>query len=415
MLTRRSRFMVRLGLGGVLGGLLLPAAGCNSGGANVVLEYVPQPTHPQMIESDVKLAIPPLGVAWTGTNRDDRSGMQSLAWTVTVQNDAEPARQTTYTYTAGTGPAPAGGNRSAALWQDATRGRLASLFTKGAEQTGKHIQIVDRDHLHKVLSENDLEIAGIVDGGGHLSEKAKQLPIDGFIFGQVDIHTTVEYGQKDKWYEKAARYTPVVGGYTGWMNSSKKQEVRRIITLNGRFQLTDRATGKVWLTHAFAHNEVDTAKPPPFIGGDKQLIDMKKGEEEVIARLLEYEAQRFVSRLLPVRFQVPVKVAFDDKNEIWRAGVRDLQTRDYAAALAKFEQVLQTSVGNKDALFCAALAAEALGRLQDAKNYLSQVGVKPDSRKEDDRQIANAFRRVQDRLDAGETEPPGTKVARQTR
>jgi hypothetical protein len=386
-------------------GLGLSFCGCRSVEREVAVRYTLVPDKCDLLKTDpadpIRICVSTVDVRSGGEWSDPRQGIPQT-WTYTYQVGTEPAQTATLRF----GPVSNDHTQqNCKHWEDLCRGEIARKLKAGADTDGAYVTMVDRDALPQIVRESDLKKGDLVDADVRLA-KIKQLGVDLFVFGTVDVVTRYDVTWKR---DMAARIVNWIPWLHGAADDSPKQQIRRTITFAGNFRVIDAATGEQHLQQAFNEQAYEDKKPTPLIGSSMTTMDLEP-EEQIIRRFLQQELDRFVGRLVPVLVTEPIWVQASRNGDCVQ-GVQALGAGDCTAALARFQAALATDPKDHRALFGAGVALECLHRLPEAQDRYGQaknmIGGSRKDRKGrdtsgDKRACSAATERVAERMRRGE-------------
>lgn len=290
------------------------------------------------------------------------------------------------------------------LWANAVRSRIAELLTRQAAAAGVQLELVDRDRLQTCLDEQDLELADIIQGN-HLSENARLLPVDLFIFGTIEGQTVIRTKLETNSALNIARFSPYGGNIAQDLNCPK-QRIRRTVTFAGSLAVHETATGRVLVAHELVGQTIEDDRAKPW-ESDRTELDLMP-EEQQVRQKLDGEVRRFVGRLLPTPMECLCTVRSSRSKESTEA-VRLLVQGMDEEALALFQAALNQDPDDHRSAFGAGVACERLGRLSEAERcyrlaIMNSRG-KKDKKGDGESQYPVALQRVKDRLSQASGEP----------
>lgn len=338
-----------------------------------------------ILESGLKINVSHVDVKWN-TRWNSEHGLRRIVWYYTWRRGyrVEGYRSAEISYE----------SSNAELWVNKVRSTLAAEIDDQARRQGIELVMVDRDRVANRLDEQDLTVAGIAESGTG-GERPKMLDVDAKIYGELHVDVKLETGDRTTIDSLRTWYRPFgwrIGAHVGL---GKKQKIRRIMTLQAKFELQDAKTGRVWVTHASGEQTLDTEKPSRFFGSSKHRIDFEQPDEEIAAAFFEIATMDFLAKLLPVERSVEVVVESSRHDEC-EAGVAALRAREFKAALAHFREAVRKREDDHAAHFGAGVAREALGHLTAAERHYRDALRFADE--EDVRGYRVALQRVEQRI-----------------
>lgn len=377
---------------GLLG--MASAAGCSERG-QVMLEYTSQPDHPEVLasataSSSIRVCVAKVDVNWRA--EDGASTRYASQSTRTWRYSDFTGRSSQGTLQANMA-SEASSDRDGQLWANVVRSQIGALLAEQAEAANMSVMLVDRDRLKTYLDEQDLQMADIVQGD-RLSEKARLLPVDLFIFGTIEGQTCVRTKLETNPGLTLASFAPYGGSIARALNHPKRR-VQRTITFSGSLAVHQTATGRILLSHAIAGQTIEDERALPW-QSDRTEMDLMP-EAQLIRAKLDGEVRRFVGRLLPTTIETiyTVKSSSDENS---RKGVRCLEKGANEEALALFQAALVKDAGDHRSAFGAGVACERLGRRADAEAYYRRAVMhgsgKKDKKGDGESQYLPALQRV---------------------
>lgn len=382
-------------------------AGCGqSVRREVIVEYTPKPDKGDILKTDAKtplhVCVNQIVVRWNTDCNDQHAGRQT--WTLQYMFGAEDAPTTTFTTSVVSASEQ---TRQAKQWENLCLSRIKAQLKAGADAEGKYVVMVDRDALGTIVRENDLKNAGIVETD---KSKVKQLGVDMFVFGTVDVLTQYEITYKrdmSAWILNHVPYVPSV------FDDSPKQHIRRTITFAGNFRAVDAKTGEQWFLQDFSQQDLQDKKPWPVVGPDRTRLDLVP-EERLVKEFFEESVDCFVSRLVKTRVRKTILVE-SSKDPACAKAVESLRS-DENAALVSFDMALAKNPRDHRAAFGAGVALERMRRLPEAqaKYQLAKdnAGATAQDNCGEKGKYNNAFKRVSERIERGEVNDTPVLAAR---
>lgn len=254
-------------------------------------------------------------------------------------------------------------------WRGIASDMLMSTLQKQARTSDSKLIFVDTASTGRVKEESDLAAMGATSGD---ASTGKMKDVQARLAGKVEIIVTRT--------QTKGRTLNSIGafGYGGWgggggggaATSEEATGIRRDITINSMFTLTDLKTREAILS--YGNNVTSGAvKKSGFITGSKGEGDLKSGDAE-IRDLINAAITEFVCQLVGGKFSFDVPV-MASKSEASKAGVRKLLAEDYSGALADFRAALASDANDDLSAYGAGVACEASGTYKQARSYYLQA------------------------------------------
>jgi len=383
----------------------LVACGCGGGGVErtVEIKYDLMPDHPDILdtspEAPLRICVSAVDIKSDVEWNDPTVGYPQV-WTYQYSIGMESPQSSSVQIGL---VSAAQKERNSQVWETMCRSGISDALAEGAEKAGQYVTMVDRDNMKEIIREKDLMQGGVVETDERL-ERVKQLGVDLFVFGQVNILTRYNISRKKSFLRSTMQVVPIAGKL---VDDSPKRQIQRSITFSGHFRAVDARTGKEWLLHHFSEQKDETKKPVAFIGTDQDVSDLEP-EEAVIKRYLEGEVDGFAGHMVPVSCKTNVLVE-SSSNENCIQGVSVLPL-DPQRALDFLRAAIDENPGDHHAYFASGVALEQLGRLEEAhKQYrqaacMTNATLKDEKGRDNDGEdliYAMAVKRTEIRIDRG--------------
>lgn len=298
------------------------------------------------------------------------------------------------------GPSAARSRKWAAIAAEMIEAMLQGIPAEPAQLT-----IVQRRATKKILDEQDLQLAGIVEGDA-ATRAGKLLAVDGLIMSRINIRVDTRKQDKSSidWLRLLGpvgavgrpadpRFRRVEGGPAAGNPYETRRgvvvtpvglelptrtisEISRNLTVECGFALVDATTGRsVVQAPPQIHQKRDQAQPNFLFGGCVDAADLDP-IDHFIGELVERAAREFVGQLVPVRWSYTYEVI--GKGNHGEAAVRALRADDFAAALAEFEAAHREDPERDSHVFGMAVACELMGDPRKALEHYRMAASMPD-------------------------------------
>jgi hypothetical protein len=298
-------------------------------------------------------------------------------------------------------------------WRTIAADMVEAMLQSNGPDAGQPLTVVQRRATKKILEEQDLQLAGIVQSD-EATRVGQLLAVNGLITSRINIRVDVRrrtrsqidwmgllgggggggggrpvaaqprrphyrqgtgYGYKvrNSAYRRGA--PPPPPGYRRGggsdIPSRTVEEISRSLTVQCTFALVDARTGATVVQYASPIVQKTDKKSPDFLFG--QYIDEADLDpvDHFIGELIERATRDFVSTLVPTRVEYSYEVIGrgDDGEE----AVRALRAEDYETALRKFQAAYKDDPEEPDTVFGLGVACELAGDFDRALKYYRQV------------------------------------------
>lgn len=272
-------------------------------------------------------------------------------------------------------------------WAQIAADMIEGMLQSAADMPGG-LQVVDRGLTRQILAEQDLKLAGLVEGST-ATQAGKLLNVQGLITSSLTIQIetqetarqTVDWGavlggavrvmappseprSKVRVYRdrRTGRVLYAERVYSqGYqpapaprMPTREVREISRRMMVQCKFALVDAATGQALVVYAPPPFRKDDETAPSFaFGGEGELNPI----DPFIGELVERAVSEFVAQLVPSRVEVTYQLVGKDQAE---AGVRALRADDYATAISHFQAGLAKKF-RPETLFALGVTYELMG------------------------------------------------------
>jgi tetratricopeptide (TPR) repeat protein len=260
-------------------------------------------------------------------------------------------------------------------WSDMTASVVRAIIQKSNEQFGTNLRVADYDETKKIFAQSDMAAAGMIDSPGNLGESAKMLNAQAFILSKINVKVDTQKGKK----RTVSGLSGAGWGGYGWgggggsVDTAEVETVRRHMTVQTEFKITDASTAKVWDSWSDTYESTEKTKASPFFGSSQTEAELDS-TDMIIGTLVERGAREFLSKLIPcpVEYEVEVK---SSGNEACQRGVQYLRGDLYEEALEQFKIAIAENPEDDKACFGAGVACEKLGRYDEAYTYYQRACV----------------------------------------
>ena len=261
-------------------------------------------------------------------------------------------------------------------WAALAADGMERMIQESASKFGTGLSVAKRDATTKILAEQDLKAAGLVDTST-ATQAGKLLDVQALITSKINIIVEVNKSKKTSF-----DLTHLAGfGGRGWGGGSagvgarEADAISRNLTVACKFSMVDAATGETYFDYApkpFAKHDKKT--PGAFFGrssgeGDLDALDMYIGE------LVETGTREFVGIFVPCEVEYAYELS-SSRNESSAAGVAAMRADEYETAMQHFKTAIAEDPKDHRSAFCMGVTNELMGDWDTAlKSYKQVCGV----------------------------------------
>ena len=261
-------------------------------------------------------------------------------------------------------------------WATIAADMMEQMIHESASRFGTGLSVAKRRETTKVLAEQDMKAAGLVDAGT-ATRAAKLLDVQALISSKLNIRVETKKSKKSTFdiTSIAAVAGRGWGGGGGTISAREADQISRNMTVQCKFSMIDAATGDAYFEYApKPFRKHDKKTPSPVFGrssgeGDLDPVDMYIGE------LVEEGVREFVSMFVPCEVEYAYELE-SSRNESSAAGVAALRADDYETAMDHFKAALAEDPEDHRSVFCMGVACELMGDWETAlKHYRRASGM----------------------------------------
>lgn len=300
------------------------------------------------------------------------------------------------------------GNAREKKWSTIAADMIEAMLQGGAEGASSGLTVVQRRATKQILAEQDLQLAGIVEGDAAM-KAGKLLAVQGLIESKISIHIDtkrtvkssidwtgvlggsiqslsqprrreVQYrpprgappGQYDNPYRRRER-TDVDGGFV--MPTREVEEISRNLTVQCSFSLIDATSGAGVVQFSPPVFQKTDKKSPDFLFG--RCVDASDLDpvDHFIGELVERACREFVGMMAPVQVSYTYEIV--GRGDEGEAAVRAIRADDYASAVRLFEEARAKKPKEDATVFALGVTCELAGDYQRALDYYRQASAMP--------------------------------------
>jgi len=308
----------------------------------------------------------------------------------------------------------ADGDKREAKWSRIAADMIESMLVHGNQLMDPPLSIADRRATKQVLMEQDLKLAGLVEGKT-ATQAGKLLAVQGLVTSNLTIDIDVRRTRK-----QTLDWTSLLGNAAGQMNSSRDrdrrgatrtrrydvrrqgtghavygqprhrvvpppvpadpepafgtrevEEISRCLAVQCSFSLIDASSGEVILRYAPPVVRKEDRSSPDFLFG--QFVDPAELDpaDHFIGELVERVAREFVGMLVPV----PVVCTYElvGRHDEGEAAIRAVRAEDYAVAYQRFQEGFREDPDEHETVFAMGVVSEIMQQWDQAIAYYRQA------------------------------------------
>jgi len=243
--------------------------------------------------------------------------------------------------------------------------QMADRLQEEIDRRGLDFKIVDRETLQKQLEERNLANSDLVNPDDVFKLKGL-LPVDAFLVVKSRAAAKVEQVPADTFtIDDVSRAIQSDGNY---VRTSQRMSVQRQIEVESSFRLTDAQTGGVHDTYRSTKSQADKARPG-FFAGENMAEANLPAAAKVVEDLLERQVEEFIGQLVGIEARGRSMAIAASNNADCKLGVRYLNSESWPEALDAFNRAIAANPSDVQAQFGAGVAAEQMGRYDEALRY----------------------------------------------
>lgn len=302
-------------------------------------------------------------------------------------------------------------------WSTIAADMIEAMLQNGEGTNGAKLAVAKRRDTTKILAEQDLKLAGLVEGAA-ATRAGKLLAVQGLITSKITVRVDIQKGTKSTvdwvslmggmaqqfqesrdrrdtrgrrdvrsgrapWYRDNRTYkqqsTAAGGGFS--MKTKDVEEISRHLTVQCSFALIDATTGQAIAQYSPPpYQKKDKASPHFLFGSSMSEADLDP-VDHFIGELVERATQEFVGMLVPVR--VECKYDLVGKGKDGEAGIRSLRADDYRTAIEHFEVELTKKPKEHETAFAMGVTYELMGDRDRALECYRRAAAMEDVDKDD--------------------------------
>lgn len=316
------------------------------------------------------------------------------------------------------------GNLRSKKWSSIAAELIESMLQAPSAEGESPVTVVQRRATKKILDEQDLKLAGIVEGDS-ATQVGKLLAVNGLIMSKIDIRVDTRRQTKETldWTRllgqsgnaagprRDPRFRPMPGGPREGnpyrpqrrapqgpggteMPTKTIEEISRSLTVQCSFALVDANTGRSIVQFSPpVYQKTDKAKPNFIFGGCVEEADLDP-VDMFIGELVERAARDFTGMLAPTRVGFTFEIV--GRGDEGEEAIRAIRADDFARAVQLFEAAHRDDPKEDQTVFALAVTCELAGDFERALDYYRKVCSMP---KVDDDDLVN-YLAAKDRLAA---------------
>lgn len=258
-------------------------------------------------------------------------------------------------------------------WATIAADMIEEMILESASKFGSGLSVAKRRETTKVLAEQDMKAAGLVDPGT-AARAAKMLNVQALISSKLNIRVETKKSKKTTFdlTHIAAVAGRGWGGGSAGIGAREADQISRNITVQCKFSMLDAATGDSYFEYAPKPFRKHDQKTPGVIfgrsagEGDLDPVDMYIGE------LVEEGVREFVSMFVPCEVEYTYLLE-SARTEMSAAGIAALRADDYETAMTHFKNAVAEDPGDHRSVFGMGITSELMGDWDAALKYYRRV------------------------------------------
>ncbi|MEE8169860.1 MAG: hypothetical protein V3T70_04865 [Phycisphaerae bacterium] len=250
-------------------------------------------------------------------------------------------------------------------WATIAADMMERMVRDAADNYGSNLAVSKRRDTTRVLAEQDMKAAGLVDAGT-AARTAKLLDVQALITSKLNVRVEVKKSKKTTF--DLAHLAGGRGFGSGSIRSREADQIARNITVQCKFSMLDAATGEALFEYApKPFRKMDSKKPSPIFGrsageADLDPVDMYIGE------LVEKGVRDFVGMFIPCEVEQTYELESSRHEESSR-GVRLLRADDFEGAMAAFRLAMAEDPDDHATMFCMGVTSEMTDNWDQALGF----------------------------------------------
>jgi tetratricopeptide (TPR) repeat protein len=261
----------------------------------------------------------------------------------------------------------------AVKWSTIAADMMEQMVRDSATKFGSGLSVAKRRDTQKVLAEQDLKMAGLVEGGA-AAQAAKLLDVQALITSKLNVRVEVKKSKKTSFdithIAAAAGYH--WGSGSAGVGAREADQISRNMTVQCKFSMVDAGSGDAYFEYApKPFRKFDQKTPGPVFGrssgeADLDPVDMYIGE------LVEKGTREFVSMFVPCEATYAYHLE-SGSNDASADGVAAMRAENYDIAMQHFKSALAEHPDDHRSVFCMAVVSEMTGDWESALKYYRQA------------------------------------------
>lgn len=284
-------------------------------------------------------------------------------------------------------------------WSTIAADMIQQRLQESASQFGSGLVIADRRQTQKILAEQDLKAAGLVDADT-AAQAGKLLDVQALVTSKLNINIDVTRSTRTtRDIDFGALAMSMAGRSSGpVMREREAEAIARHMTVQCSFRMIDAATSESYVEYAPPPiKRREEKEPEDMFGHSYDEMDLDD-VDRYIGELVEEGVREFVSSFVPIEVEYSYEVE-SSHDEASAAGVAMMRAEDYEGAINRFETALLEDPDDHRTMFCLGVAKELSGDYDAALKYYRQAC---GTRGVDDEELAkymHARKRLSDDMD----------------
>ncbi|MHC4675065.1 MAG: hypothetical protein ACYTF1_21025 [Planctomycetota bacterium] len=256
-------------------------------------------------------------------------------------------------------------------WATIAADMMEQMILDSASKFGSGLSVAKRRDTTKVLAEQDMKAAGLVDAGT-AAKTAKMLDVQALIASKLNVVVEVKKSKKTTF--DLTHIAAAAGRHWGAdsFGAREADAITRNMTVQCKFSMLDAATGDAYFEYApKPFRKHDKKKPSPVFGRSAGEADLD-AVDKYIGELVQQGVREFVSMFVPCEVDYTYNLE-SSHNESSASGVAAMRADDYETAMQHFQTAIAEDPEDHESVFCMGVTSELVGDRDAALKYYRRV------------------------------------------
>jgi hypothetical protein len=258
-------------------------------------------------------------------------------------------------------------------WATIAADMMEQMVLESASKFGTGLSVAKRRDTTKVLAEQDMKAAGLVDAGT-AAKAAKMLDVQALIASKLNIRVEVKTSKKTSFdlTHIAAAAGRHWGAGSASIGAREADAITRNMTVQCKFSMLDAATGDSYFEYApKPFRKHDKKTPGPVFGRSAGEADLD-AVDKYIGELVQQGVREFISMFVPCEVDYTYHLE-SSHNESSASGVAAMRADDYETAMQHFQAAAAEDPEDHESVFCMGVTSELIGDRDAALKYYRRV------------------------------------------